>query len=45
MDRNIFLKNLKKSSQERDVPNITERNAEFLRSLLFVSGAKNILEI
>lgn len=45
MDRNIFLKELKKSSEERDIPNITERNAQFLRSLLSLSKAKNILEI
>jgi predicted O-methyltransferase YrrM len=45
MDRNIFLKNLKKSSQERDVPNITEQNAKFLRNLIIQSWATSLLEV
>ncbi len=45
MDRNIFLKNLKKSSQERDVPNITENNAEYLKKLIRSVSATSLLEI
>lgn len=40
-----YLKTLKTSSQERKIPNISERNAEFLKWLLQERNPKHILEI
>lgn len=45
MDIDKFLKDLRKEWVERDVPNITEINAAFLRDLIRIKQPKNILEI
>lgn len=40
-----FLKNLKKHWIENEIPNISEVNARFLRDLIKIKKAKNMLEI
>lgn len=45
MDRNTFLRNLKKHGIENDIPNISEKNAYFLRTMLEKNQVKNMLEI
>lgn len=45
MDREKFLKDLKKFWQENEIPNISEINARFLRDLIKISKVKNMLEI
>ncbi len=45
MDKNEFLKELKKYWLKNDIPNISEKNAYFLRDIIFLSKSKNILEI
>ena len=45
MKDNKFLKDLKKYWVENDIPNISSRNAKFLRDLIKIKKAKNILEI
>lgn len=45
MDENIFLSKLKKYGLENEIPNISEKNARFLRDIISLSKAKNILEI
>ncbi len=41
----LTLKNLKKIGLEREIPNITEQNAEFLKNLISEKKPKHILEI
>ena len=45
MEQNIFLKELKKKSKERNIPNISEENAQFLCKMVRENRYKNILEI
>lgn len=45
MDRELFLKNLKKFWEENEIPNISLRNARFLRDLIKLAKVKNMLEI
>ena len=45
MDENIFLTELKKYGIKNDIPNISEKNAQFLRDIIFISKSKNILEV
>jgi predicted O-methyltransferase YrrM len=45
MEQNIFLKELKKKSQARNIPNISEENAKFLVDLIKKNNYKKILEI
>ena len=45
MDREKFLKNLKKYWLENEIPNISETNARFLRDLIKIWKVKNMLEI
>lgn len=45
MDREKFLENLKKFWEENDIPNISLRNARFLRDLIKIWNVKNMLEI
>lgn len=45
MDREKFLENLKKFWEENDIPNISFRNARFLRDLIKIGKVKNMLEI
>lgn len=40
-----YLKNLKKSGIERQIPNISEQNAEFIGKILQEKRPENILEI
>ena len=40
-----YLKNLKASGLERNIPNITEENAEFIKGLIRIKKPKHILEI
>lgn len=40
-----YLKNLKASWLERNIPNITEENAEFIKGLIRIKKPKHILEI
>lgn len=42
---NLTLKNLKKIWLARDIPNISEQNAEFLKQLIRDKNPKHILEI
>ncbi len=41
----MTLKNLKKIGLEREIPNITEQNAEFLKNLIAKKNPKHLLEI
>lgn len=41
----LTLKNLKKIWLERDIPNITEQNAEYLKKLIAEKNPKHLLEI
>lgn len=45
MDIEKFLKDLKKIWEKEDIPNISLRNARFLRDLIKISKTKNMLEI
>ena len=45
MNIDIFLQNLKKHGIENEIPNISEVNAIFLRDLIKIKKAKNMLEI
>lgn len=45
MNREEFLKDLKKYWVENSIPNITEVNARFLRDLIKIKKAKSLLEI
>lgn len=45
MNINEFLKELKKHWIENEIPNISETNARFLRDLIKIKKAKNMLEI
>lgn len=45
MDEKEFLKKLKKHGEKNDIPNISFANAKFLRDLIKIKKAKNILEI
>lgn len=45
MKKEQFLKELKKYWIANDIPNISERNARFLRDLIKISRTKNMLEI
>ena len=45
MNRIQFLEDLRKFWEENSVPNISRANARFLRDLIMISGAKNMLEI
>ncbi|MDD5213261.1 MAG: class I SAM-dependent methyltransferase [Candidatus Gracilibacteria bacterium] len=40
-----FLKELKAYGVANDIPNVTETNARFLRDLVKIKGAKNLLEV
>lgn len=40
-----FLKQLKQYGEKNNIPNISEKNAEFLKSLIQEKNCKNILEI
>ena len=40
-----FLKQLKKFGKQNNIPNISEKNAEYLKTLIQSRGVKNILEI
>ena len=41
----LTLKNLKKIGIEREIPNISEENAEYLKQLIREKNPKHILEI
>lgn len=45
MNIDIFLQNLKKHGIENEIPNISEVNAIFLRDLIKIKKARNMLEI
>lgn len=45
MNIDIFLKELKKHWIENEIPNISQTNARFLRDLIKIKKARNILEI
>lgn len=45
MDREDFLKKLKKFWEENEIPNISFKNARFLRDLIKIANVKNMLEI
>lgn len=45
MDIKEFLNELKKHGLKNDIPNISETNATFLKDLIHIKKAKNILEI
>lgn len=45
MDRENFLKNLKEFWEKEEIPNISFRNARFLRDLIKIANVKNMLEI
>jgi predicted O-methyltransferase YrrM len=45
VDRNIFIKNLRKYWIENTVPNISDVNVAFLVDLIKISKTKNMLEI
>jgi len=45
MEEKQFLKALKQEGERENIPNISEKNASFLRKILFIKKAKNILEI
>lgn len=45
MNRQEFLKKLRKYGVENTVPNISEVNAKFLRDLITISNTKQMLEI
>ncbi|PZM84918.1 hypothetical protein DLH72_02705 [Candidatus Gracilibacteria bacterium] len=45
MDREKFLKELKKYGEQNEIPNISEKNARFLRDLIKIAKVKNMLEI
>lgn len=45
MNVNIFLNELKKYGEKNDIPNISKVNATFLKDLIHIKKAKNILEV
>jgi len=45
MNIDIFLQELKRHGVANDIPNISEVNAKFLRDLIQIKKAKNMLEI
>nr|MDD3720059.1 class I SAM-dependent methyltransferase [Candidatus Gracilibacteria bacterium] len=45
MNQEKYLKNLKEYGLKNDIPNISITNAKFLRDLIKIKNAKNILEI
>lgn len=45
MNVDIFLQELKKHWLQNEIPNISETNAKFLRDLIKIKKAKNMLEI
>lgn len=45
MNRDIFLDELKKHGLKNEIPNISKVNAQFLKDLIYIKKAKNILEI
>jgi predicted O-methyltransferase YrrM len=45
MNRNTLLKELKKHGESHDIPNISEKNALYLRKLLRENNIKHLLEI
>lgn len=45
MNRELFLKKLKKHGEANDIPNISEKNAIFLRKMLQENNVQHILEI
>jgi len=45
MNTTLFLQELKNYGLKNEIPNISQANAFFLRDLIQISGAKNMLEI
>jgi predicted O-methyltransferase YrrM len=45
MDRQEFLKTLKKYGEENDIPNVSPENAIFLRKLIKENNTQHLLEI
>lgn len=45
VNKDIFLKKLKKYGEKNDIPNISEKNAQFLRKLLQKNNTQHLLEI
>lgn len=45
MQREKFLQELKKYGEKNDIPNISEKNATFLKNLIQEQKSKNLLEI
>lgn len=45
MDTQDFIARLRWYGQQNKIPNITDTNAKFLRDLIWIKGAKNMLEI
>jgi len=45
MNREEFLKDLKTYGEENDIPNISLKNARFLRKLLIENNVQSLLEI
>lgn len=45
MEEKQFLKVLKQEGERENIPNISEKNASFLRKILFIKKAKRVLEI
>ncbi len=45
MKRQKFLQTLKRYGEKHDIPNISEKNAQFLRNILQEIHAHRILEI
>jgi len=45
MDREIFLQELKKYWEEKNIPNISKKNALFLRKLIWENNIQHLLEI
>lgn len=41
----FFLKQLKIYGEKNNIPNISEKNAEYLKNIITRRGIKNILEI
>ena len=45
MEREKFLEKLKKHGEANDIPNISKKNASFLRDMLAKNNVKQLLEI
>lgn len=45
MDQELFLQQLKKHGELKDIPNISQKNAQFLRKLISDNNTKHLLEI